>query len=257
MGYRRNEPDSIEYVTLGDVWRHTSRFFTRLPISLLGTWAVLTAGLIGLVAWQNGVMPTAIDLLVGDFAANSTTEFLLLLLAAQAVAMLRTGLLLPARLAYDGADLSWKAVLRMAAGRFLPVLELNIKLGFGLAVVGLICVALDVSMTMWVILPISFMLQPAHYYVTAHQMSATRALRTTLSVARRHWMPIFLVFGGLTCLSAALPSLVDSCSQMVGNSGAIADVAEQLGRSTVYLAVEFIGFLFSCGLYFALDGARQ
>ncbi len=241
------------YVTLGDVWRHTSRFFTRLPIEILGVWVALTVGILVMFYWQAGVMPDASAVLFAPDDASSTSSLLLLVLGSQCLAMLRTGLLLPARMAYRGTDLSWKDVLRASVDRFLTVLDLNIKIGFALTLVGLICMALDASMTVWVILPISFMLEPAHYYATGHQMSANRAIARSLRVARRHWMPIFLVFAGLVCMSMALPPLVDAAPELMGPHAGEGEFARTLGRASAFIGVEFVAFVVSCGLYFALD----
>jgi hypothetical protein len=242
-----------EVVTLGDVWRHASRFFTRMPLAVLGTWAGLTVLTIALLVWQNEAVPTTLDLLFGNVSVSSLPEFILVLLAAQVVSVLRTGLFLPAKVAYRGGETSWSSVLRMAFDRFLPVLDLNIKIGFILTLINMVCMTLGASFTAWVVLPIIFLLQPAQYYATAHQMTANRALRRSIAVARRHWMPIFLVFGGLTCLSMALPSLVDSCTAVVGGHAGATGVAAHLGRATMYIGAEFLGFLASCGLFFALD----
>ncbi|MGM0555536.1 MAG: hypothetical protein ACQEVA_04065, partial [Myxococcota bacterium] len=113
-----------EYVTLGDVWRHTSRFFTRLPLPVVGVWVGLTVLTILLFSWQNNAIPTVLELLFGELSVSALPEFIVALLAVQMVSVLRTGLFLPSKVAYHGGDPSWSSVLRMAFGRFLPVLDL-------------------------------------------------------------------------------------------------------------------------------------
>jgi hypothetical protein len=242
-------------VTLRDVWHHTSRFFTRMPVALLGTWSILTAGLMVLLFWEDSAFPSAWELMSGNIGELSVTEFFILFLVIQVVMLLRMALLLPARVAYHGGDPSWRAVIRMAFDRFLPLLDLQLKIGFGFSLVSIACIVFDVTISTWVFLPLAFLLEPAHYFVTAHQMKAGQAIRKSLEVARHHWMPIFVVFGSLTCLSLALPPLIETIVGWYANGTPTTalDLASKVGRSTIHMGADFVSFLVSCGLYFALD----
>ena len=248
-----SNPSDDKQVSLRDVWHHSSRFFTRMPVALLGSWALLTVGLVVLVFWEDSAFPSVLELLAGEIGALSLTEFLILFLVIQVVSLLRTALLLPARVAHEGGELTWQAVIRMALDRFLPVLDLQLKISFGLSIVSIVCVALDVPITAWVFLPLIFLLQPAEYFVTARQMKAGDAIRKSLAVSRRHWVPIFVVFGGLTCLSMALPPLIEWVAALHGTPTTAVDIASKVGRSTVHIGADFVGFVVSCGLFFALD----
>ena len=242
-------------VTLGEVVDAACRFWTRLSAPLVGTWFILSVLLYAFVIWQGRTMPTVLDVLVGGFQITSVREFLVILLITQAISLVRVGLYLPARLAYEGERPDARAILRMSAGRFPTLANLTIKITGLFVLVGIVFFLLNLTVSLWVVLPLAFALEPAKYYASAHRLSAADAIRHSLEIARRHWLPIFVVFGAITCISAALPELIEAACAFAPGDGWTA--AEYIGRVSAHIGADFVAFMASCGLYFALEESNR
>lgn len=224
-------------------------------MALLAGWFGLSLLVYTFSLWQDHAMPTVAGLLSGDFEIASVHQLLAVALVALVISMVQTGLYLPAKLVNDGERVGAGAVLRMAAAQFPTLLNLSLKLGALLGLVGVLAFLVNPSLTLWAVLPVALVLEPAKYYATAHRMSANEAIGRALAVSRRHWLPIIALFGALTSLSAALPALIDAAATQ--HQSGIWALAADIGRLCAHLSTDFVGFVASCGLYFALDDREQ
>lgn len=245
-----SQPD--RRLTFREIKQAASNFWRRMPVTLVAAWLALSVGLYLCVMWQGrAIPPTLVDWISGDLQITSARQFIVIALLAQAVSLLRTGLFLPARLAYDGRRLSLREVFSQAAARAPALFLLQFQVGALIAVVALLCFALGVQISLWALLPLGFALEPAKYYVTAHEMSGVDAIWRSLEVTRRHWLPIFVIFSASAWLSAALPGLVDAA--IIHAPGEGWSLVERIGRISAHVGADFVTFIATCGLYFALD----
>jgi hypothetical protein len=242
-------------ITFQEIENAARSFWRRIPMALLASWFGLSLLIYTFSFWQDRAMPSVASLLSVDVQLASVHQLLGIALAVLVISLVQAGLYLPAKLVNDGERVGAGAVLRMAAARLPTLVNLSIKIGVLLALVGVVAFSVDPSLAPWAVLPLAFLLEPAKYYATAHRMSAREALGRTLSVSRRHWLPIMVVFGALTGLSAALPALIDAAATQ-HQSGAWA-LAAEVGRLCAHLTSDFVGFVASCGLFFALDDCEQ
>lgn len=166
----------------------------------------------------------------------------LVLLILPFVTAFRMALFRPARAAYRGESLTLGESVSSALNRMFPVLVTSLAINVLLGSVVLLCLALDVRMPLFTLLPLQFALTPALYFAATRDERATASIRRSLSFTRRHWYALFASQGARELVLAAWTSLLAGALAFP-NPGVVAGV----------LAVRYVGWLVVTSTYLHLD----